>query len=46
MKFSELNEKEFEEFAKKNEEITFHQTKEWAALKKGNGWESYYVGLK
>ena len=46
MKFSELNEKEFEEFAKKNEEITFHQTKEWAALKKGNGWDAYYVGLK
>lgn len=44
--FLELKEKDFEKFAKKHEQITFHQTKEWADLKAFNGWKGYYVGLK
>ena len=46
MLFTELNEKEFEKFAYKNKEFSFHQTKEWANLKKYNGWNHVYVGLK
>lgn len=46
MKLIELNETEFKAFADKNDQITFHQTKNWANLKKKNGWESYYIGLK
>lgn len=45
MKFVELSVNDFEKFALKNEQITFHQTKEWAELKKTNGWCSYYVGM-
>lgn len=46
MKLVELNKNEFKEFADNNKEITFHQTKEWAQLKKVNGWHAYYVGLE
>ena len=46
MNFTELNEKEFEDFAYNHEQFSFHQTKEWAKLKKCNGWGSVYVGLK
>ena len=46
MKLITLNKKEFKEFADKHPQITFHQTEEWANLKKVNGWNSYYVGLK
>ena len=46
MKLIELNNKEFKEFADKQEQITFHQTSEWANLKKETGWKPYYVGLK
>ena len=46
MKLEILTIKEFTDWAINNEEITFHQTKEWADLKKRNGWNSYYVGLK
>ncbi len=45
MKFVELSVNDFEKFALKHEQITFHQTKEWAELKKANGWCSYYVGM-
>ncbi len=41
-----LTKKEFKQFADKNEQITFHQTEEWANLKKTNGWQAHYVGLK
>lgn len=41
-----LNKKEFKEFADKHEQITFHQTEEWANLKKRNGWIPYFVGIK
>ena len=46
MKLIELSSKEFKIWADKNEQITFHQTKNWANLKKTNNWDSYYVGLK
>lgn len=46
MKLVKLNEKEFKKFADKHEQITFHQTKEWADLKTKNGWIPYYVGLE
>ncbi len=46
MKFTNLNKKEFKKFADKHEQITFHQTEEWANLKKRNGWYAYYIGLK
>ena len=46
MKLEILNKEEFKKWADKHEQITFHQTIEWANLKKINGWESYYIGLK
>ena len=46
MKLITLTEKEFKKFADKHNQITFHQTKEWADLKLTNGWKSSYVGLK
>ncbi|MDD5888808.1 MAG: peptidoglycan bridge formation glycyltransferase FemA/FemB family protein [bacterium] len=46
MKLTKLTKEEFKEFAIKHPQITFHQTEEWANLKKKNNWESYYVGLK
>ena len=46
MKLIELNDKEFKKFADKHEQITFHQTIEWANLKKHNGWKHYFVGLE
>ena len=46
MKLETLTIDEFTTWAKKNDEITFQQTKEWANLKEKNGWKSYYIGLK
>ena len=46
MELVELNEKEFKTIADKSEQISFHQTKNWANLKKINGWDSHYIGLK
>ena len=46
MKLERISEDEFEEYAKKNSEITFYQTKYWANLKKKNNWRPHYVGLK
>lgn len=46
MEFIELTEKEFDNIALKHEQISFHQCSMWAKLKKVNGWESYYVGVK
>ena len=34
MKLVNLTKEEFKKFADKHEQITFHQTKEWANLKK------------
>lgn len=46
MKLEIITEKEFKKFADESEQITFHQTKQWADLKRVNNWHSYYVGLK
>lgn len=46
MKLKKLTKKEFKTFADKNPEITFHQTEEWANLKKVNNWDSHYIGLE
>ena len=46
MKLTTLSKEEFKKFADNHPQITFHQTEEWANLKKVNGWDSYYVGLK
>ncbi|MBP3840907.1 MAG: peptidoglycan bridge formation glycyltransferase FemA/FemB family protein [Bacilli bacterium] len=46
MRLMEISDKEFEKFAKKHEQVTFHQTKQWGELKKTNGWKSYLIGMK
>ena len=46
MKLVTLTKDEFKKFADKHPQITFHQTEEWANLKKVNGWDAYYVGLQ
>ena len=46
MKLTTLTKKEFKKYADKSSQITFHQTEEWANLKKTNGWDAHYVGLK
>ncbi|MBR2827817.1 MAG: peptidoglycan bridge formation glycyltransferase FemA/FemB family protein [Bacilli bacterium] len=45
MKLVNLTTKEFKEFSDKHPQITFHQTEEWANLKKVNGWNSHFIGL-
>ena len=46
MKLERLSKEEFKKYADKSPQISFHQTQEWANLKKENGWEAYYLGLK
>lgn len=46
MKLVNLSKEEFKKFADDHEQITFHQTEEWANLKKKNNWDAYYIGLK
>lgn len=46
MKLIKLNKKDFKSFADKHPQITFHQTKEWANLKKVNNWQAHYIGLE
>ena len=46
MKLVKITKEEFKKFADKHPQITFHQTKEWADLKKSNNWQSHYIGLK
>ena len=46
MKLEVLTKKEFKKFADRHDQITFHQTEEWANLKAKNGWTAHYVGLK
>lgn len=46
MKLTSLSKEEFKKFADKHEQITFHQTNEWANLKSNTGWKHYFVGLK
>lgn len=45
MKLTEISKEEFKKFADKHPQITFHQTEEWANLKKQNNWTSHYIGL-
>ena len=45
MKFVELSVKDFEQFALNHDQISFHQSKEWAKLKEVNNWDHYYVGV-
>ena len=46
MKLTSLSPKEFKSFADSHPQITFHQTEEWANLKKKNGWNAHYIGLQ
>lgn len=46
MKLVNLTKSDFKKYADNHEQITFHQTEEWANLKKVNGWKPYYIGLK
>ena len=46
MKLERLSKEEFKKYADKSPQISFHQTQEWANLKKENGWDAYYLGLK
>ena len=46
MELVTLTKKEFKKFADKHNQITFHQTEQWANLKAKNGWSAHYVGLK
>ena len=46
MKLVNLTKSDFKKYADNHEQITFHQTEEWANLKKVNGWEAHYIGLK
>lgn len=46
MKLETISKEEFKKFADQHNQITFHQTIEWANLKKVNGWQAYFVGLK
>lgn len=46
MKLVEITKDEFKKYAINHPQITFHQTQEWADLKKKNNWNSYYVAIK
>lgn len=46
MKLVNLTKSDFKKYADNHDQITFHQTEEWANLKKVNGWEAHYIGLK
>lgn len=46
MKLVTLSKEEFKKFADKHEQITFHQTTQWADLKLKTGWTPHYIGLE
>lgn len=46
MEFVELSEKEFDTFEKKHPLSNFNQTSKWGELKKTNGWDHYFLGVK
>lgn len=46
MEFVVLTEKEFSKYSEKSPYTSFFQMPLWADVKKDNGWNSYYVGLK
>ena len=45
MKLKEINKTEFFDFCKDEATNNFFQTKEWAELKRKDGWHTYFVGL-
>lgn len=46
MKFVELTKEEFKNIENTMPGATYYQTTAWANIKKTNGWEAYYVGVK
>ena len=46
MEFVTLSEKEFLDYSKSSIYTSFFQMPLWAEVKKDNGWNSYFVGLK
>lgn len=46
MKIVKLTSEEFENFAKDNKYVTFHQKESWGILKEKNGWHYELVGFK
>lgn len=46
MEFVTLTEKEFLDYSKKSNITSFFQTTYWGEIKKDNGWESHFLGLK
>lgn len=46
MKFTELTESEFEQFAYTHPQASFYQTINWGKLKEENGWKMHLVGIK
>ena len=45
MKLKEINKAEFFDFCKDEDTNNFFQTKEWAELRRKDGWHTYFVGL-
>ena len=46
MEFVTLSKKEFLDYSKKNNITSFFQTTYWGEIKKDNGWDSHFLGLK
>ncbi|MBO5139000.1 MAG: peptidoglycan bridge formation glycyltransferase FemA/FemB family protein [Bacilli bacterium] len=46
MKLIEISKDEFKKIADNHEQITFHQTIEWANLKAKNGWKAHFLELE
>lgn len=46
MKFTEITEQEFTDFAKNHPYGSFHQNVSWGHLKEKNGWVMHLVGIK
>lgn len=45
MKLIEINKKEFYDFSYSKEVNNFYQSKEWAEVKRHEGWHTYFLGL-
>jgi lipid II:glycine glycyltransferase (peptidoglycan interpeptide bridge formation enzyme) len=46
MKFTVLEKKAYDQFARKNNLVSIYQMVNWGELKKTNGWTPHYVGVK
>ena len=46
MKLIELNKEDFYKFASRQETYSFYQTREWAEVKRHEGWHTYFLGLE